>query len=636
MDGSRAERLDRGPRRVHIARATLAGRRDNDDLPAGVREADTHPTAMRDRIRRRPLLYTLLVGLVLAAGGASAEYARQRLAAVTPATVAPLLAERLAADSTAGALHPGVHALYAARAGQPAWFARADRDAALDLLARADRDALPLDSALADLRALSDTAAVPASLADADLAVSDALLRFGDALGRPRADATALYGIHWTAAPPVPPDAAARLAEALASAPSPAAALALWADGLRPQHPGYRRLRAALARELDLRDRPELVLDRDLAPGDSGLAVAHLRERLAAEGAAPATDAPARFDAGLADALRTLQRARGLAATGHLDRTTREALNVRRPELVPLLALNLERWRWLPADLGSLHLWVNVPRFELAVRERAPGAGPSDDWTEATRFVTVVGARDWQTPAFTDTLETIVFNPTWIVPASIQRESYGYVKGFVERAPGPGNAMGRVKFLFPNDHAVYVHDTPTKWAFGVDDRARSHGCVRAGDPEALARALLPRTNGWTEERVAEIFRGSWWPTQSVRVERPVPVHLVYFTAEVDPDGRLRVYDDVYARDGRLADALGLERPDPRGAVLATLIADTIGDEGAPETEDEADESETPDAPADSAQAPPVAPRDTARQRQGTPSDTADTTGAGVRLRLARR
>ncbi|PAP76630.1 L,D-transpeptidase family protein [Rubrivirga marina] len=585
-------------------------------------------------------MYTLLVGLVLAAGGASAGYARQRMAAVTPATVAPLLAERLAADSTAGVLHPGVHDVYAARAGQPAWFARADRDAALDLLARADRDALPLDSSLAGLRALSDTARVPASLADADLAVTDALLRFGDALARPRADATELYGIHWTASPPEPPDVAVRLADAFASAPSPAAALALWADGLRPQHPGYRRLRAALARELDLEDRPELVLGRDLAPGDSGLAVVRLRDRLGIETDLSEAEAPAQFDAALGDALRRLQRARGLRATGRLDGPTRDVLNVRRPELIPLLALNLERWRWLPADLGDLHVWVNVPRFELAVRERAPGAGPSDDWAEATRFVTVVGARDWQTPAFTDTLETIVFNPTWIVPASIQRESYGYVKGFVERGPGPGNAMGRVKFLFPNDHAVYVHDTPTKWAFGVDDRARSHGCVRAGDPEALARALLPRTNGWTEEQVSDIFNGSWWPTQWVQVEKTVPVHLVYFTAEVDPNGRLRVYDDVYGRDGRLADALGLERPDQGGSVLATLIADSIGDEEVPETEDEADESETADLPADSAEAAPVAPRDTARRplpaRPAAPSDTADTTAAGVLSRPGRR
>ena len=632
---------------------------------------------MRERIRRRPLLTVLLVGVLLAAGAASADYARQRLAAVTPATVAPHLAARLAADSTAGALHPGVHDVYAARGGQPVWFARADRDAALDLLAHADRDALPLDSALAGLRALADTATAPASLADADVGVTDALLRFGDALGRPRVDAAALYGHNWTPAPPAPPDAAARLAEALAEAPSPTAALALWADGLRPRHPGYRRLRDALARELDLRDRPELVLDRDLAPGDSGLAVAHLRQRLAVEGAAPLTEAPSVFDASLADALRGLQRARGLDATGRLDGPTRAALNVRRPELVPLLALNLERWRWLPADLGDLHVWVNVPRYELALRER-----DGDGWAEATRFVTVVGAHGWETPSFTDTLQTVVFNPTWTVPASIQRESYGYVKGSVVRPPGPGNAMGRVKFLFPNKHAVYVHDTPSKWAFGLTDRARSHGCVRAGDPEALARELLTRTNGWTADEVAAVFRGSWRSTQTVQVEQTVPVHLVYFTAEVDPDGRLRVYDDVYGRDGRLADALGIERPDARGTALATLIADTIGGDDPKEDADEEESAEegtetteetttavratdtpasavappssrTPDdpRPATTASAPEVTPEDApvatsaaaADSAQGTPdgppaspSDSADAVVATVLSRSGRR
>ena len=618
-------------------RADPAGKADNDDPPAEVREVHRHTLAMRERIRRRPLLTVLSVGVLLAAGAASADYARQRLAAVTPAAVAAPLAARLAADSTAGALHPGVHEVYAAHGGLPVWFARADRDAALDLLAHADRDALPLDSALAGLRALADTATAPASLADADVGVTDALLRFGDALGRPRVDAASLYGINWTPAPPAPPDAAARLAEALAEAPSPTAALALWADGLRPRHPGYRRLRAALARELDLRDRPELVLDRDLAPGDSGLAVVHLRQRLAVEEVAPPAEAPSVFDAALADALRALQRARGLDATGRLDGRTRAALNVRRPELVPLLTLNLERWRWLPADLGDLHVWVNVPRYELALRER-----DGDGWAEATRFVTVVGAHGWETPSFTDTLQTVVFNPTWTVPASIQRESYGYVKGSVVRPPGPGNAMGRVKFLFPNKHAVYVHDTPSKWAFGLTDRARSHGCVRAGDPEALARELLTRTNDWEADEVAAIFRGSWRRTQWVQVEQTVPVHLVYFTAEVDPDGRLRVYDDVYGRDARLADALGVERPDAGGTAIATLIADTIGGDEpkedetaedeptdeAPTTSEEADPAEAPGAPAPTTVRPETAASGEAPEPpSATPVTVPDPVGA---------
>lgn len=578
---------------------------------------------MSERPYRRPLGLVLFAGLVLVAGGASATYVHQRSQRVTPATVAPFVAERLTTDSLA--LHPATHALYDSLGRRPVWFAPAARGAALATLRRADRDALPLDSALADLGALSDTAATSAGLAHLDVALTDALMRFGAALASPRVDARALYGINWTPAPSAPPDLAAPLATALATAADTPAALDAWADGLRPPHPGYRRLRAALARELDLRDRPDLALDADLAPGDSGAAVVRLRERLALEREASASDMPRVFDDALADALRRVQRARALSPTGRLDAPTRTALNERRAELIPLLALNLEKWRWLPRDLGDLHVWVNVPRFELALRERA-----GDDWSDATRFVTVVGAHDWETPAFTDTMETIVFNPTWIVPASIQRESYGEVRGFVERQPGPGNAMGRVKFLFPNDHAVYVHDTPSKWAFGVDDRARSHGCVRAGNPEALARELLTRTNGWTAERVRAIFQGPWGPTQSVTVEATVPVHLVYFTAEVDPDGRLRVYDDVYRRDARLADALGLERPDARGRVLATLIADTIGDEHEVEEEEADPDEDVADTAAETeAPAPPPAPPPEARtaapnRRLVGPSDTLGT------------
>ena len=276
------------------------------------------------------------------------------------------------------------------------------------------------------------------------------------------------------------------------------------------------------------------------------------------------------------------------------------------------MQLNLEKWRWLPRDLGDLHVWVNVPRFELALRERG-----TDGWDEAIRFRAVVGAQDWQTPSFTDTLETVVFNPTWTVPASIQRESYGRVRGRVVRPPGPGNAMGRVKFLFPNKHAVYVHDTPTKWAFDVDDRARSHGCVRAGDPEGLARELLTRTNGWDPERVAAIFRGRWRGPDPHRVDVTVPVHLVYFTAEVDADGTLQVWDDVYGRDGTLADALGLELPEMSPDVIASLIADRIGDErqvldAQRQTEPAEPDADDPDADDPDADDPATGDRDAAR------------------------
>ena len=535
---------------------------------------------MRAHIRRRPLLFVVLGLGVLAAGGASAEYARLQWSSVSAAAVGAEIALALRADSTAGTLDAGAAEVYGALGERPVWFAPEAREAAVALLARADRDALALDPDLDRLVALADTAATAESQARLDVDLTAALVRFGHALRTPRADAAELYGHDWT---PVPPDSVAAglaLADALADArrqrdgeadPTPAA-LGAWADALRPQHPGYRRLRDRLARELDL---AALVLDRDLRPGDAGDAVVTLRDRLALDGIAPAADDPAAYDDALAEAVRSVQLENAAPATGRLDAATRAALNTHRPELVPLLALNLERWRWLPDDLGDLHLWVNVPRYELALRER-----DGDDWAEAIRFVTVVGARDWETPSFTDTLKHVVFNPTWTVPASIQRESYGRVRGRVVRPPGPGNAMGRVKFLFPNAHSIYVHDTPSKYAFEFSDRARSHGCVRAGDPEGLARELLARTNGWEPGRVRDIFTGSWRHSQWVNVEKTVPVHLTYLTAEVDPDGRLRVFADVYGRDARLAEALGMDLAEVAPDVVASLIADAIGDERA--------------------------------------------------------
>jgi murein L,D-transpeptidase YcbB/YkuD len=168
----------------------------------------------------------------------------------------------------------------------------------------------------------------------------------------------------------------------------------------------------------------------------------------------------------------------------------------------------------------------------------------------------VVGLPSWATTVMTDTLETVVFNPTWSIPASIQRESYGAYRGRVVRPAGPGNPLGRAKFLFPNEYAIYIHDTTSRWAFARDARAYSHGCVRAHHPDSLAMTIMAHANGWDPEEVEAIWRGPW-RTRSVTLERPVPVHLVYFTAWADDDGRVTRYADVYGRDAPLAAALGL-------------------------------------------------------------------------------
>jgi murein L,D-transpeptidase YcbB/YkuD len=523
----------------------------------------TTPTSAR----KAPLIAGLAAVCLVGAAGATVAYFSQapRVQGVSPSEVSAALQQRFAADSAradAAGWHEALPAVYAARGGQPVWMDLDARAAALGLLRDAAFDGLAPDSFAVDtLRAMADApTATDSSLAELDLRLTDALLRYGDALAAPAVDAHALHGALWFPTRRVL-DAPARLRDALLpSEERPLAdAVADWADGLRPQHDGYRFLRRALVREVTLTARPDLALGADLAPGDTGRAVAALRARLALEDL-PAPGAAPRFDEPLATALRSYQRLIGVDTTGRLDTATRRALNRRQPELIPAMRLNLERWRWLPDSLGDLHVWVNIPAFELAVRERADAG-----WDEPLVSKVVVGTGGWETPVMSDTMEQIVFNPTWTIPASIQMESYGRVdpRGMV-RDPGPGNPLGRVKFAFPNDHAIFIHDTPSKWSFGQDRRAFSHGCIRAGDPRDLAIALMTRVNGWEARQVEEIFDGPW-TVRPEDLDRPVPVHLVYFTAVADAAGRVRVFEDVYRHDRRLAEALRIALPPPPAA-----------------------------------------------------------------------
>ena len=322
-----------------------------------------------------------------------------------------------------------------------------------------------------------------------------------------------------------------------------------------PPHPEYAALRAALARARGDDGTPALPDGPDLAPGASDPAVALLRRRLARTGDFTGPAAPdslaRRFDPALAVALARFQTRHGLTPSGALDAPTRAALARRGDALVPLLALNLERWRWLPDALGDRHVWVNLPAYELRLRTR-DGARWRD---EHTMRVVVGSTGRWRTPVFSDTVSQVVFSPTWTIPASIQRESYGWVnpRGVV-RGPGPGNPLGRAKFVFPNPHAIFLHDTNARSGFDREVRALSHGCIRLHEPQALAELVL-RDEGWDAERVAERFQGPW-RTEPVDLTRPLPVHLVYLTVEPTPDGGVRVLDDAYRYDAPLAEALG--------------------------------------------------------------------------------
>ena len=496
---------------------------------------------------RSRLWLVLPVALALAGAGGGTVLLRSADAGVDPAE-AGALAAALAGDAEPGAPavlgephHPATSAFYAD--GARLWDDAARRDAALALLGHADRWGVA-DGSAARLRAVRLDEASPQRRAAFDLALTSRLLRFGDALAGPNVDGHALHGILW--APhrrdDDPSAALFDALDALDDGTAPQDALTGYAQALSPRHPEARRVQRALAREIALAQGPDLTLPADLGPGDAGPPVERLRERLRLEHLAVGDGD--RFDAALGQAVREAQARYGVPPTGRLDAATRQALDARHPERIGALTLNLERWRWLPNDLGDLHVFVNIPDFEIVLRENGRSVFES---------VAAVGKAGWNTNVFSDSIETVVFNPTWTMPASIQRESYGRVKGYVVQAPGPRNPMGRVKFVYPNGHAIFIHDTTAKWGFEQPDRALSHGCVRVARPQDLATELLTRrAGGWDAARVAEIFRGPWGPTQNVTLDAPVPIHHVYLTLRADADGRIRLVDDVYGYDERLA------------------------------------------------------------------------------------
>ncbi|MGC1178736.1 MAG: L,D-transpeptidase family protein [Methyloceanibacter sp.] len=253
------------------------------------------------------------------------------------------------------------------------------------------------------------------------------------------------------------------------------------------------------------------------------------------------------------------------------------------------ILINMERWRWLPEDLGPYYVNVNVPEFMLRVVEEGKVV-------HTTRVV--VGKPDKQTPIFSQDMQEIVFNPYWNVPNSIKTEELlpsirggggdwfggGWDTSVFERhglrvniggrevdplsldwsridirsldiyqPPGPENVLGNVKFVFPNKHDVYMHDTTQKSLFAQSIRAESHGCMRVQNPDQLAEMLLKHDQGWTQGRVASAIANGY--DQHVKLERRIPVYITYFTAWVKGDGSLETFGDVYGHDARMAAAL---------------------------------------------------------------------------------
>jgi len=220
-----------------------------------------------------------------------------------------------------------------------------------------------------------------------------------------------------------------------------------------------------------------------------------------------------------------------------------------------LIRANMERWRWLPRELGARHVLVNVPAFTAAI---------IDNGQVTRRHRTVVGTRRTQTPGLSATVTGVTMNPWWTVPQSIIREMGGrfgssYVvtrnggTTIARQRPGPGNSLGRVKIEMPNDHAIFLHDTPAQALFNRPVRAFSHGCVRTQNVRDFAATLLEASGEWDRARIdATIAEGE---TVQARLATPIPVYIAYFTAAATNDGNIVTYADIYGRDTAVRQAL---------------------------------------------------------------------------------
>jgi L,D-transpeptidase YcbB len=470
---------------------------------------------------------------------------------------------------------------YEARGYKPLWHEGAARsaaaEAALSVLRSAEEDGLDIETYSAPAPS-SDN---PEEVAAADIALTRALVNYARDASGARILNPARLSQMIDAKPDVP------VVEAILTTLESAEDIAAALRGYNPSHPGYIALRKALAElRANAEEKPaDLVkAGKTLRLGESDERVAQLRRRLGV----PSDSDDTYFDEILAEAVKDFQRAQGIRATGILNQVTTAALNgepiTGTLATAPLtvteadIISNMERWRWLPRDLGYNHIEVNIPEFQLRIIE-------NQAVTHQTRIV--VGKPQSQTPIFSDEVEFVIVNPTWTVPPSILLKEYlpklrdnPYAmqnKGFeiirngrsvdpasidwynpprdvaVRQPPGERNALGFIKFMFPNGHAVYLHDTPQKKYFEQDVRAESHGCVRVEDPFALAEVVLG--DGWPQERIERLIGGQ--RERKITLARHMPVHLSYFTVTADSAGKAVKFRDVYGHDARVKKALGL-------------------------------------------------------------------------------
>lgn len=411
---------------------------------------------------------------------------------------------------------------------------------------------------------------------------------------------------------------------------------AAYLTGLHPKHEQFQRLRTELVKRLGPVEPPAPVDEALLVKLPVGGAtiktgslhpdIALLRKRLKQ----PASFAGEEtlYDEKLAEAVKAFQTANGLKPNGQLNKRTRTALNREgdgetkdNPRDTQRLVINMERWRWMPEDMGASHVLNNVPEYVTRMFK---------DGKVIFKEKIVVGLPEWPTPSFSAEMKTIVFNPSWGVPDGIKAKelkprlqkaggggffdqlfggggggasvikAYGFTAyrngrpvdpnsvnwatadlrqySFIQ-PPGSQNPLGFVKFMFPNTHDVYMHDTTQRHLFAQSKRPYSHGCIRVNDPMRFAEVLLEQDKGWGKDRAAQARRSS----ETVTLDNHIWVHNVYLTMWAEDDGRIVNFGDVYGLDNRVSKAIGgggVRSIDTRPAddVETASISDEAADE----------------------------------------------------------
>jgi len=368
-----------------------------------------------------------------------------------------------------------------------------------------------------------------------------------------------------------------------------------------PSYPGYRHTLRALQTYVELANRDDgeqlPAVKKVIVPGDTYAGVPRLTRLLRLVGDLP-PDAnvpvdPPVYSGALVEAVKNFQRRHGRDANGRIDAPTLADLNVPLSRRVRQMQLTLERWRWLPDSYQKAPIVANIPEFRLRAYDK--------DFKVGVTMNVVVGKAygGHNTPVFTDTMQYVVFRPYWEVPPSIIHGEMiphiardpGYLaskgfevvdskqnvvaagtvtpevlaqlragKLFIRQKPGPKDALGLVKFVFPNSYNVYMHDTPSTEFFAKSRRDFSHGCVRLERPAELAAWVLRDNPGWTPDRIRTAMNGT--TTQQVNLTHPIPVLILYGTVIVLDDGVVHFYDDIYGHDAALDKVLAKGYPYP--------------------------------------------------------------------------